>query len=136
MTMKTITVKSKVRNELVDITAQVQKVVAQSGIDSGHCLLYVPHTTAAVTINEGADPSVKDDILTYLADQIPPLTSYKHNEGNSDSHIKSSLVGASELLIIENGKLVLGTWQSIYFCEFDGPRNRHLHIQLQKEPLP
>ncbi len=136
MTLFTITVKSKTGNELLDVTAEVQKVISQSGIENGHCLLYVPHTTAAVTINEGADPSVKADIITYLSSQIPPLTSYTHSEGNSDAHIKSTLVGASELLIIKNGKLVLGTWQSIYFCEFDGPRNRSLHINLHKESVP
>ena len=133
MTLITITVKSKNRNELVDITSEVRKAISQSDIENGHCLLYVPHTTAAVTINEGADPDVKTDILTYLSTQIPPLVSYKHSEGNSDAHIKSTLVGASELLIIKNGKPVLGTWQSVYFCEFDGPRNRHVYIHLHKD---
>jgi secondary thiamine-phosphate synthase enzyme len=128
--METCTVKSKRRNEFIDITSSVQKVVSTSGIRSGTCTLHVPHTTAAVTINEGADPSVQADILNYLADQVPHRGPYRHMEGNSDAHIKSTLVGVSQTVPVEAGKLVLGTWQAIFFCEFDGPRTRRLHIHL------
>jgi len=98
----------------------------------GLCLLYVPHTTAAITINESADPSVKDDILMILNEIVPWEAKYRHHEGNSPAHVKSTLVGASELVAIENGRLVLGTWQGIFFCEFDGPRNRKLHINIMQ----
>ena len=131
--MNTFSVQSKHRSELIDITHSVQGIITQSQIKTGSCLLFTPHTTAAITINEGADPAVKTDILRYLSTQIPQDPSYAHNEGNSDAHIKSSLVGASEIILIEKGRLVLGTWQSIYFCEFDGPRNRRVHVQLTGE---
>jgi secondary thiamine-phosphate synthase enzyme len=110
----------------------VQNTVRSSGIADGLCLLYVPHTTAAITINESADPSVKDDILMILNEIVPWKAKYRHLEGNSPAHVKSTLVGASELVAIENGRLVLGTWQGIFFCEFDGPRNRKLQIKLMK----
>jgi secondary thiamine-phosphate synthase enzyme len=128
--METLTVKSKSREAFIDITSQVQEIVAGTGVRSGYCVLHVPHTTAAITVNEGADPSVQSDILTYLADRVPRRASYQHMEGNSDAHIKSTLVGVSQVLPVENGRLVLGTWQSIFFCEFDGPRSRRLHVQL------
>ena len=131
--MNTFSVQSKHRSELIDITRSVEGIITQSQIKTGSCLLFTPHTTAAITINEGADPAVKTDILRYLSTQIPQDPSYAHNEGNSDAHIKSSLVGASEIILIENGRLVLGTWQSIYFCEFDGPRARRVHVQLTGE---
>lgn len=118
------------RNELVDITPEVEKRVKDSGIKDGLCFVFCPHTTGAITINENADPSVKDDILYTLNKAFPIESSYKHLEGNSDSHVKSSLVGASETLAIENGKLVLGTWQGIYFCEFDGPRSRKVFLKI------
>ena len=127
-----LTVKTKSRTGLIDITADVQNTVRSSGIADGLCLLYVPHTTAAVTINESADPSVKDDILMILNEIVPWEAKYQHLEGNSPAHIKSTLVGASELVAIENGRLVLGTWQGIFFCEFDGPRTRKLHINIMQ----
>jgi secondary thiamine-phosphate synthase enzyme len=128
--MKTCTVKSKSREAFIDITSQVQEIVAASGIRSGTCVLQVPHTTAAITVNEGADPSVQSDILTYLAERVPHRGPYRHMEGNSDAHIKSTLVGVSQVLPVENGRVVLGTWQAIFFCEFDGPRSRRLNVQL------
>jgi len=128
--IKYLNVKSRQRNEFIDITRQVEEVLGETGIESGVCYIYVPHTTAAVTINEGADPSVQHDILTTLAGLIPHEGGYHHMEGNSDAHIKSSLVGASECAVIEDGKLVLGTWQSIFFCEFDGPRHRRVAVKF------
>jgi secondary thiamine-phosphate synthase enzyme len=127
-----LTVKTKSRTDLIDITSDVQDTVRSSGIADGLCLLYVPHTTAAITINESADPSVKDDILMILNEIVPWEAKYRHLEGNSPAHVKSTLVGASELVAIENGRLVLGTWQGIFFCEFDGPRNRKLHVKIMK----
>jgi secondary thiamine-phosphate synthase enzyme len=126
----TINVKSRRRVEMVDITSSVQKEVSKSGISDGVCMVYVPHTTAAVTINEGADPSVCQDILTKLTDMVPPDAGYRHMEGNSDSHIKASLVGNSVSVLVENGRLVLGTWQKIFFCEFDGPRSRKVYFRI------
>ncbi len=125
-----LNVKTGAQTELVDITSEIQEVVRSSGISDGFCMLYVPHTTAAVTINESADPSVKSDILMVLNQIIPWKADYRHLEGNSPAHIKSTLVGASELLAIENSKLVLGTWQGIFFCEFDGPRSRKMHVRF------
>ena len=127
------TVKSKNQTELIDITAKIQNMVGSSGIGEGICMLYVPHTTAAVTINESADPSVKSDILMILNQIIPWKAAYRHLEGNSPAHIKSTLDGSSELIAIENNRLVLGTWQGIFFCEFDGPRTRKVHARLIKE---
>ena len=129
-----LTVKTKAQTELVDITAEVQKIVRTSDVRDGLCMVYVPHTTAAVTINESADPSVKADILMVLNKIIPWDAGYRHLEGNSAAHIKSSLVGASELIAIENGRLVLGTWQGIFFCEFDGPRTRKVHVKVMHLP--
>ena len=125
-----INVKTGTRTELVDITADVQQLVDESGTSSGICYLYVPHTTAGVTINEGADPSVVKDILNTLNSKIPHKANYMHMEGNSDAHIKSTIVGASATVIIEEGKLLLGTWQSIFFCEFDGPRHRRISVKI------
>ena len=124
------TVKSRSKTELIDITSQIQQLVRSAGIENGFCMLYVPHTTAAVTINESADPSVRADILMILNKVIPWEAGYKHMEGNSAAHIKSTLVGASELIAVENGRLVLGTWQGIFFCEFDGPRTRKIHVRF------
>ena len=126
-------VKTKSRTQFVDVTSQVQDVVRSSGIENGLCMLYVPHTTAAVTINESADPSVKSDILMVLNEFVPWEANYRHMEGNSPAHIKSTLVGASELITVENGRLVMGTWQGIFFCEFDGPRTRKLHVRLSEQ---
>ncbi len=128
----TLTVKSKLRTQLIDITSEIQKVVRSSGISEGLCMLYVPHTTAAITINESADPSVATDIMMVLDEVIPWKADYRHLEGNSPAHIKSTLVGASEVIAIESSSLVLGTWQGIFFCEFDGPRTRSVHMRLLK----
>lgn len=125
-----LSVKTRERTELVDITTEVQQLVRKSGVEKGFCMLYVPHTTAAVTINESADPSVKSDILKVLNQVIPWDADYRHLEGNSAAHIKTTLVGSSELIAIDGRKLVLGTWQGIFFCEFDGPRNRKIHVRI------
>ncbi len=128
--MKEITIQTHSRFEMIDITASVQKAARDEKINSGIVLVYTPHTTAAVTINENADPDVPRDILAALDRAIPLSAHYRHGEGNSAAHIKSSLVGTSEMVIIENGSLVLGTWQSIFFCEFDGPRTRKFIVKL------
>jgi len=128
-----LTVKSINQTELIDITTEIQDAVLSAGIGQGLCMLYVPHTTAAITINESADPSVKDDILMIIDKIIPWKAGYRHLEGNSPAHIKSTLVGSSELITIENGRLVLGTWQGIFFCEFDGPRTRKVDVSLIAE---
>jgi secondary thiamine-phosphate synthase enzyme len=128
--ISTIEVSTNDRTELVDITSQVRKVVRDSGIDEGSCFVYVPHTTAAVTINENADPTVKRDILMILDRVIPFSDDYHHAEGNSAAHIKSTLVGSSERMIIRDGELILGRWQGVFFCEFDGPRSRRVTIQM------
>ncbi len=127
------TVKSGKQTELIDITAEIQDAVLSADIGQGLCMLYVPHTTAAITINESADPSVKEDILMIIDKIIPWKAGYRHLEGNSPAHIKSTLVGSSELIAIENNRLVLGTWQGIFFCEFDGPRTRKVHVRLIAE---
>lgn len=127
-----IKVKTEAKTELIDITSEIEGLVRSSGIDEGLCMLYVPHTTAAVTINESADPSVKADILMVLNKIVPWEAGYRHLEGNSPAHIKATIVGASELISIEKGNLVLGTWQGIFFCEFDGPRTRKLHVKFMK----
>ncbi len=127
-----LNVKSRQRNEFIDITQRVEEMLAETGMKSGMCYIYVPHTTAAVTINEGADPSVQNDILYTLSKLVPHEGGYRHSEGNADAHIKSSLVGASEHVLIDEGKLVLGTWQSIFFCEFDGPRHRRVAIRFME----
>ena len=124
------TVKSKTQTELIDITPKIQDIIVSADIGEGICIIYVPHTTAAITINESADPSVKNDILMILNEVIPWKAAYRHLEGNSPAHIKSTLVGPSELIAIENGRLVLGTWQGIFFCEFDGPRTKKVHVRL------
>ncbi|MDH3973004.1 MAG: secondary thiamine-phosphate synthase enzyme YjbQ [Deltaproteobacteria bacterium] len=126
----TVNISTSKREEFVDITAQVKQAVSESGVSSGICTLFVSHTTAAITINEGADPSVKRDMLVYLNKLVPLRGDYRHMEGNSDAHIKTSLMGCSESVIIEKGKLLLGTWQAIYFCEFDGPRSRQFQIKI------
>ena len=119
------------RCEMIDITDKIQSFIAKGGIKDGQVLVFCPHTTAAITINENADPSVVDDILLTLEELIPQhRRGYRHSEGNSDAHVKSSLVGTSETLIVKNGSLVLGTWQGIYFCEFDGPRTRQVQVQI------
>ncbi|MEW6615677.1 MAG: secondary thiamine-phosphate synthase enzyme YjbQ [Thermodesulfobacteriota bacterium] len=128
--MEAFTVKTSQRTEMLDITHQIRKAVTDSKVRNGVCCIFVPHTTAAVTINENADPNVPKDILTKLENLVPPDDRYRHTEGNSDAHIKTSLVGSSETIIVEDGRLVLGTWQSIFFCEFDGPRNRRVWLKV------
>ncbi|MCX8026399.1 MAG: secondary thiamine-phosphate synthase enzyme YjbQ [Thermodesulfovibrionales bacterium] len=127
---KTINIKTKSRTEFVDITDEVSRLIKESSIKNGICCLFVPHTTAGITINEGADPSVKRDILTTLNRLIPFEGDYQHTEGNSAAHIKSTLTGVSITVIFENSNLLLGTWQSIFFCEFDGPRHRRVILKI------
>ena len=125
-----ISVKTNARTQMVDITSQVQNAVRQSNIKNGLVQVFSMHTTAAITINENADPAVETDILNTINKVIPWDDHFKHMEGNSAAHIKVSLFGPSEIIPLENNSLVLGTWQGIYFCEFDGPRNRHVNIQI------
>ncbi|MFA5554399.1 MAG: secondary thiamine-phosphate synthase enzyme YjbQ [Phycisphaerae bacterium] len=129
---ETFGVRTKKRNELVDITSDIRSIVRQSGIQQGDVIVFCPHTTAAITINENADPSVMHDILLTLEELIPEnRRGYRHGEGNSDAHVKSSMFGAGEQILINSGSLVLGTWQGIYFCEFDGPRSRNVIVQVR-----
>lgn len=128
--MKNLTVHSQKQNELIEITAEVQRCIRDSGVKSGLAMLFVPHTTAAVTINENADPDVITDLLAELDKIVPLQDGYLHAEGNSAAHIKSTLVGASETLIINEGQAFLGRWQGIYFCEFDGPRTRQVQLKF------
>jgi secondary thiamine-phosphate synthase enzyme len=129
--MKILNVKSRSRDEFIDITEEIQQVVSSAEvIENGYCILFVPHTTAGITINESADPSVKYDILMMLNALIPREAGYRHLEGNSAAHVKSTLIGVSQLVAIVHNRLELGTWQGIFFCEFDGPRNRKVHIHL------
>ncbi|MFC1925331.1 secondary thiamine-phosphate synthase enzyme YjbQ [Chloroflexota bacterium] len=123
-------INTRAQVDLQDITSEVKKVVNSSGVQSGVCYLFVTHTTAGVTVNEHADPSVAEDVSGQLDVLIPQHRHYRHGEGNSPAHIKAILVGSSETLLIEDGQLVLGTWQGIFFCEFDGPRNRSLLIKI------
>ncbi|MBO8128187.1 MAG: YjbQ family protein [Peptococcaceae bacterium] len=126
-------VKTHKRVELVDITALIQEMVKSSGIGDGVCFLYVPHTTAGITINESADPSVVRDIIAQLNKLVPYEDNYSHAEGNSDAHIKASLVGSSTFVPIAGGMLLLGTWQGIFFCEFDGPRTRKVLVKIKAD---
>jgi secondary thiamine-phosphate synthase enzyme len=128
--MREINVVTKKRIDMVDITDEVQKIVTDEKIKDGMAFIYVPHTTAGVTINEGADPSVQRDIIETLTKIIPESGDYHHIEGNSDAHIKASLIGSSINVIIENTKLILGTWQHIFFFEGDGPRNRKVYVNI------
>lgn len=131
--MYTFEVVTRDRSQLIDISDQVQGFVNDSGITSGSVLVYVPHTTAGVTINENADPDVVHDLLLTLHRLVPrDAPGYRHGEGNSDSHVKASLMGSSCQVIIDQSQLVLGTWQGIYLCEFDGPRRRQIHVQVQR----
>ncbi|MDD5236646.1 MAG: secondary thiamine-phosphate synthase enzyme YjbQ [Candidatus Omnitrophica bacterium] len=131
--MEKIDIKTTHRAELVDITAKIQAIVARAKVGSGACLIFCPHTTAGLTINENADPSVKSDMINTLNGLIPENAGYAHNEGNSDSHIKSSLFGSSLTIFVEENKLCLGTWQGIYFCESDGPRSRQAWVKVLKD---
>jgi len=125
-----LSIRTQSRTEFIEITSQIQKVISESGIKNGICTVWVPHTTAAITVNENADPTVQQDILMELNKIIPFQNNYSHYEGNSAAHIKSSLVGCSHTLLIEEGRLLLGTWQGIFFCEFDGPRHRQIWIKI------
>ena len=131
--IQTFQVKSSRRTDFIDITHSVQEVIQKSGVGEGVCYIFIPHTTAAVTINENADPSVTQDIMMMLNKLIPSEDDYRHLEGNSPAHIKSSLMGCSKTVLVESGKLVLGTWQGIFFCEFDGPRSRKVYVKVVKE---
>ncbi|MEW5866732.1 MAG: secondary thiamine-phosphate synthase enzyme YjbQ [Bacillota bacterium] len=128
--MNTISVRTRAQDELVDITANVREAVRSSGVRRGMCLVYVPHTTAGITINESADPDVARDILEALTRLVPRQGAYRHVEGNAAAHVRASLVGSSVQVPIENGDLALGTWQGIFFCEFDGPRARKVYVQV------
>jgi secondary thiamine-phosphate synthase enzyme len=128
--MHEINVTSKMRNEMIDITHDIQRIVDQKNLDEGQVLVYVPHTTAAVTINEGADPGVQRDIINALQQLIPENGDYAHSEGNSDAHIKASLLGSSVTVLVKHQKLVLGTWQHIFFFEGDGSRRRKVFVEL------
>ena len=128
-----LNVRSTQRTQMIDITERVRMAVEKSGVKSGYCTIFVPHTTAAVTINEAADPDVGVDFINEINKIIPFEDGYKHIEGNSAAHIKSSIVGVSERVIIEGGKLLLGRWQGIFFCEFDGPRTREVILKIEKD---
>lgn len=128
--LKEITIKTNTQTQFLDITTQVQKVVGESGITEGLCCVFVPHTTAGVTINENADPSVKQDIVMELNKVIPFDDNYSHLEGNSAAHIKASIIGSSVNIPVKNNYLLLGTWQGICFCEFDGPRTRKFYVKI------
>jgi secondary thiamine-phosphate synthase enzyme len=128
--MQTFKVRTSAQTEFIDVTRSVQEAVRKTGVEDGICIIFIPHTTAAVTINENADPNVVQDIIMELNKIVPFQDPYRHMEGNSPSHIKASLVGCSQVVFVESGKLVLGTWQGIFFCEFDGPRDRKVHVKV------
>ena len=127
-----LSVKTSKHTQMLDITRQVQAAVKDSGVTEGICMVYIPHTTAAVTINENADPDVVRDFTMEIDKIVPWEDGYHHMEGNSAAHLKSSMIGFSEQIIIDDGRLVLGTWQGIYFCEFDGPRSRTVYVKIMK----
>lgn len=131
--MLKLAISTTVRNQIVDITAQVRKIVAENNWRDGLLIVYCPHTTAAISVNENADPDVKADMNSFLKKLVPQQAEFDHAEGNSDAHIKGSLVGFSQTFIIENGELQLGTWQAIYFMEFDGPRQREVWLKFAGE---
>jgi secondary thiamine-phosphate synthase enzyme len=133
--MKTLHIKTVKRTQLVDVTREVEGSVQESGVRAGVCHVYVPHTTAAVAINEHADPDVARDVEGVLDRLVPHHGDYRHGEGNSDSHVKAILTGTSKMILIENGKLVLGTWQGIFLCEFDGPRERRMFVKVVPDPV-
>ena len=128
--MQKISIRTSKRIELIDITGEIQDIVTKSNIKEGVCLLFCPHTTAGLTINENADPSVRKDITNALNKLVPENAGYSHSEGNADSHIKSSLFGSSLTIFVGDGQLAFGTWQGIYFCENDGPRSREIWVKL------
>ncbi len=131
--MLEVPVKSSERNQLIDVTELVQVAVSKSKAKDGICVIYCPHTTAAVTINESADPAVVRDILSKLRGLVPHDAGYSHTEGNADAHIKSALVGNSRIVLVKGGKLILGQWEGLFLCEFDGPRSRKLLVSVLKE---
>ena len=133
--IQTFEVKTSTQTEFMDVTRSVQEAVKKTGVEDGICIIFIPHTTAAVTINENADPSVVQDILKELNKVVPFKGQYQHLEGNSPAHIKSSLLGCSQIVFVKSGKLVLGTWQGIFFCEFDGPRNRKVYVKMIPDGL-
>jgi secondary thiamine-phosphate synthase enzyme len=128
--MQTFQVRTSARTEFIDVTRSVEEAVRQTGVGDGICIIFIPHTTAAVTINENADSSVVQDIIMELNKIVPFKDQYRHTEGNSPSHIKASLLGCSQIVFVESGTLVLGPWQGIFFCEFDGPRDRKVHVKI------
>ncbi|MBN2120253.1 MAG: YjbQ family protein [Candidatus Omnitrophica bacterium] len=128
--MKVVSVSTSKRVEFIDITSRIEEIIIKDKINKGLCFIFCPHTTAGLTINENADPSVRKDIIEQLEDMVPSDKSYSHSEGNADSHVKASLMGSSLNVIIEDSSLKLGTWQGIYFCEFDGPRKRQVYVKL------
>jgi secondary thiamine-phosphate synthase enzyme len=130
--MQTFQVRTSSQSEFIDITRSVQEAVKKTGVADGVCIIFIPHTTAGVTINENADPTVVQDIIMEFNKIVPFKDQYRHMEGNSPAHIKASLVGCSQMVFVESGKLVLGTWQGIFFCEFDGPRSRKVHVKVRK----
>jgi secondary thiamine-phosphate synthase enzyme len=131
--IRQLRVPTKSRTELIDITQGVQRLVAESGVRSGVCYIYVPHTTSGITINENTDPNVGRDILKELNKVVPFDDNYSHAEGNSAAHIKSTIVGMSKAVMVEEGRLALGTWQAIFYCEFDGPRDRRVFVKVMKD---
>ena len=133
MVMERISVRTNSHCEMLDITREIEHLVRKSGIRKGICSVFVPHTTAGITINENADPDVVRDILMELDKIVPLEDNYRHAEGNSAAHVKSSIVGCSQTILIEEGHLALGTWQSLFFCEFDGPRNRNVWVKIMGE---
>jgi secondary thiamine-phosphate synthase enzyme len=130
--IQTFQVRTTQHTELIDITHNIQEVIKETGVGEGICLIFIPHTTGGITINENADPSVSKDIVMELNKLVPFQDRYLHLEGNSPAHIKASLVGFSQIIFIESGKLALGTWQGIFFCEFDGPRDRSVYVKVVK----
>ena len=131
--MYRISIKTRAKVEFQDITHEIQEVITSSGIENGTCLIFVPHTTAGITINEHADPSVVADIAAQLDNIVPQHAKYRHLEGNAPAHIKASLIGSSQTVFVEGSKLVLGTWQGIFLCEFDGPRNRGVMVKIMSD---
>lgn len=125
-----LNIKTRSKEEFQDVTDRVNDAISQSGIEEGICLIYSPHTTGGITVNEHADPDVVEDILSRLNALVPQQADYKHGEGNSAAHIKATIVGTSASVIVQYGELALGTWQGVFFCEFDGPRNREVHIKV------
>ncbi|MFH1768333.1 MAG: secondary thiamine-phosphate synthase enzyme YjbQ [Candidatus Omnitrophota bacterium] len=128
--IRELTLTTRENTEFIDISARIEKEVAATDINEGLCFIYCPHTTAALTINENADPAVKKDIIEHLEELVPVIKKYSHSEGNSPAHIKASLLGSWLTVAVKNGRLLLGRWQGVYFCEFDGPRIRKVYVKI------